>query len=215
MRRALPLLAFVLLASGCDQRKAFPVKSDPPGAQVILDGQPAGMTPTTIMLDAAVPEHTVTLKRPGYAPYEQKIHTKSLLEGPTQHCAAVACSPCCAFVPLALCWERTFTPKAIDAELDREGQGLEVICRPVGAQVLIDGVVAAQAEPVHEETVEGNARVRVPADYGMAVVTLEPKVVKVEVRADGFQTQEMQVMVRSGEFVHLKLELLPNVPPKP
>ena len=214
-RLLLPALAALLALAGCDGRKSYRVQSDPPGAQVTVDGVSAGITPTSVMLDTSVPEHTLVLKRPGYAPYEQKVHTKPLLEGPTQHCAAVACSPCCAFVPLALIWEHNFTPKAIDAALDREGQGLEVVCRPVGAQVSIDGIVAAQAEAVREDTVEGNVRVRVPADYGIAVIPLEPKVVKVEIRSEGYQPQEMQVMVRAGEFVHLKLDLLPKAAPKP
>lgn len=213
--RALALLPALLLLAGCDDRRSFRVQSEPPGAQVLVDGTPSGVTPTTVMIDAKVPEHTVTLKRAGYLPFEQKVLVKPLLEGPTQHCAVVACSPCCAFLPLALCWETSFTPKAIEARLDREGQGLEVVCRPAGAQILVDGVVAAQAEAVREESVEGNLRVRVPADYGMAVIPLEAKVVKVEVRAEGCQPQEMQVMVRAGEFVHLKLDLLPLAPPKP
>ena len=212
--RLLPVLALLALA-GCDSRKSFSVKSDPPGAQVTVDGVPAGVTPTTVLLDPAVEEHTLMLKRPGYASYEQKVHTKPQIEGPTQRCAIVACSPCCAFLPLATLWEHNFIPKAIDTQLDREGQGLEIVCRPVGAQILVDGILAAQTEAVREESVEGNVRVRVPADYGIAVVPLEPKVVKVEIRAEGCQSQEMQVMIQPGEYVHLTIDLLPKPAPTP
>ena len=201
------LLTALPLAVGCDPRKSYTVRSEPPGAAITVDGEPAGLTPATLLLDTRPETRVIVLKRPGFAPFEQRIVTKPLLEGTTENCAAVACSPCCFFVPLALCYERTFSPKMISAMLEREGQGLEVVCRPVGAQVWIDGVLVAQTEAVREETMEGNARIRAPSDYGLTTVSLEPKVVKVEIKADGYASRELQVLIRSGEFVHLKLDL--------
>ncbi len=202
------LILLVLFLCGCDTRKSFPVRTEPPGAEVLLDGALVGVTPTTVLLDTKQEVHTITLRRPGFTPVEQRVVTKSLLEGPTENCAAVACSPCCFFVPLALTYERTFSPKALEITLERAGQGLEVVCRPIGAQIWVDGVLVAQTEAAREETLEGNARVSAPADYGIATVPLEPKVVKVEIRADGFTSREFQVQIRAEEYIHLRLDLV-------
>ena len=184
------------------------MRTEPPGAEVLLDGASVGVTPTTVLLDTRQEVHTISLRRSGYTPVEQRVVTKSLLEGPTENCAAVACAPCCFFLPLALTYERTFSPKALEITLERAGQGLEVVCRPVGAQVWVDGVLVAQTEAAREETVEGNARVTAPADYGVATVPLEAKVVKVEIRADGYATKEFQVQIRPEEYIHLRLDLV-------
>ena len=211
MRRPCVGLFLLLLAlglCGCDTRKSFRVRTEPPGAEVLLDGVLVGVTPTAVLLDTKQEVHTITLRRPGFTPVEQRVVTKSLLEGPTENCAAVACAPCCFFLPLALTYERTFSPKALEITLARAGQGLEVVCRPVGAQVWVEGVLVAQTEAAREETLEGNARVSAPADYGIATIPLEPKVVKVEIRADGYVSREFQVLIRAEEFIHLRLDLV-------
>src|SRR4051794_3113849 len=43
------------------------IDSDPPGATVVIDGQPHGVTPTTVALDRKV-EHHIELQRTGCAP---------------------------------------------------------------------------------------------------------------------------------------------------
>lgn len=209
MRAIVCLAAAAALLAGCDTRKSYRVSSDPAGAEVLVEGQVVGVTPTTVLLDAAKEAHLVALRRTGFTTVEHRVMTRSLLEGPTQHCAAVACAPCCFFVPLALCYERSFVPRSLDVKLERSGQGIEVVCRPLGAKVFVDGVLMAQATAVAEESIEGETRVRAPADYGVAVVPLEPRVVKVEIRAEGFRTQEYQVQVRAEEYVHLRLDLEP------
>ncbi len=208
-------LSTLLALCGCDARKSYWVRSDPPGAEVIVDGKPVGTTPTPVLLNTNREEHVIVLRRPGYTAVEQRVLTKPVLEGPTQNCSALACSPCCLFVPLALCWERDFSPKTIDAKLERDGQGLEVVCRPVGAQIWIDGVLVAQTEAAREETIEGNARVRYPTDYGVATVPLEPKVAKVEIRADGYLSSESMIRINPREYLHLKIDLQPRTPAKP
>ena len=219
MPRALPALALLLLASlasGCDSRKAYSVRSTPPGAEVLLDGKAMGVTPTSLFLDTQQEEHVVVLRRPGWTTVERRVLTKPLIEGPTRNCTVVACSPCCLFVPLARCWERSFLPEAIDAVLERDGQGLEVICRPVGARVYVDGILVGQAEAVLEERIQNGVRVSCPSEEGVVLVPLEPKVVRLEIRADGYVSHDSQVQIRSKEYVRLRLNLLSkDAAPKP
>ena len=224
MRRVLPAFALVVLAalaSGCDSLKSYPVRSTPPGAEVLLDGKVVGVTPTSILLDTQHEEYVVVLRRAGWIPVEHRVLSKPLLEGPTQNCTAMACAPCCLFLPLTFCWERSFLPKALDVTMEREGQGLEVICRPVGASVYIDGVLVGQAEASREvvSPSPGGARGThpTPTEEGVAVIPLEPKVVRLEIRADGYVTHESQVQVRSKEYVRLRLNLQPKdgTAPKP
>ncbi|MFI5315140.1 MAG: PEGA domain-containing protein [Myxococcota bacterium] len=64
------LLLVLVLACGalaCAAVQNVGVESDPPGAQIYLDGQLVGQTPATLEVgrDAA---HTVYLKREGYRP---------------------------------------------------------------------------------------------------------------------------------------------------
>jgi hypothetical protein len=47
------------------------VTSNPPGADVELDGAFVGNTPSTIAVPSG--DHTITLKKPGFAPWEKKI----------------------------------------------------------------------------------------------------------------------------------------------
>jgi hypothetical protein len=61
------LLCAVLLASGCAAYQNVGIESDPPGAEIYLDGKLAGQTPLQLRVprDAA---HTVYLKKEGYRP---------------------------------------------------------------------------------------------------------------------------------------------------
>ena len=170
---ALALLALAVLGSGCDSRKAYPVRSTPSGAEVLMDGKVVGVTPTSLFLDTRKEEHVVVLRRAGYTAVERRVLSKPLLEGPTRNCTVV-------------------------------------ICRPVGARVYVDGILVAQAEPVREESVQGGVRVSYPTEEGVATIPLEAKVVRLEIRAEGYVTHESQVLIRSREYVRLRLNLLPR-----
>ena len=61
------LLCAALLSSGCAAYQNVGIESDPPGAEIYLDGKLAGQTPLELRVprDAA---HTVYLKKEGYRP---------------------------------------------------------------------------------------------------------------------------------------------------
>jgi hypothetical protein len=71
-------LCLTLACTGCatiaggsrDQKVA--VNSKPQGAQVFVDGQPAGTTPTEVALNRNV-AHEVVLDKPGYQPYRTMV----------------------------------------------------------------------------------------------------------------------------------------------
>ena len=76
----LTLTAF-LYSTGCastveGRHQAVAVNSDPPGAEVIVDGADLGTTPAVINL-ARHHDHSIRLDKPGYVPYE--ITTTSTL----------------------------------------------------------------------------------------------------------------------------------------
>ncbi len=205
----IPLL-LAAAVSGCDSRKAYSVRSTPAGAEVLVDDKVQGVTPTSLFLDTRQEAHVVVLRRAGYTTAERHIISKPLIEGPTRNCAVVACAPCCLFVPLALCYERSFLPDALDVTLERDGQGIEVVCRPVGARIYVDGVLVGQAAPSREEVMQGGVRVSYPSEEGVVTIPLEARVVRVEIKADGFITHESQVLIRPHEYMTLRLNLLPR-----
>ena len=65
--KTIQILGIALAVSACGHYQTIGVESDPPGAQVYLDGQPVAKTPTTLAVgrDRA---HTIYLKREGYKP---------------------------------------------------------------------------------------------------------------------------------------------------
>ena len=68
MRRLAPALAALVLVagSGCI-RRTLEITSDPPGAQLIVNGQPAGLTPTVLSFRAHG-VYRIELRRSGYRP---------------------------------------------------------------------------------------------------------------------------------------------------
>ena len=62
----LALAALLLLAAGCRSYTDVKVVSDPPGAQVILDGQGKGDTPTMVRLPHDNRTHYLILEKQGY-----------------------------------------------------------------------------------------------------------------------------------------------------
>lgn len=65
--RRFACLAAALALSGCAAYQNVGIESDPPGAQIYLDGKLAGVTPLELQVgrDSA---HTVYLKKEGYKP---------------------------------------------------------------------------------------------------------------------------------------------------
>ena len=61
------ILGIALALSACGHYQTIGVETDPPGAQVYLDGNPVAKTPATLQVgrDRA---HTIYLKREGYKP---------------------------------------------------------------------------------------------------------------------------------------------------
>jgi hypothetical protein len=55
------------------------VQAEPPGAQVMVDGQPAGVSPVTLPL--APGDHRVTLRAEGYAALEETITLQAGQQG--------------------------------------------------------------------------------------------------------------------------------------
>ena len=62
----LALAAALLLVMGCRGYTDVKVVSEPPGAQVILDGQGKGDTPTVVRLPHDSKTHYLILEKPGY-----------------------------------------------------------------------------------------------------------------------------------------------------
>ncbi len=71
--RALACLCFVVAVSGCATIMAggpdhIPVNSNPPGAQVFVDGVLVGQTPMVVTLDRERSHGTIQVQAPGFAP---------------------------------------------------------------------------------------------------------------------------------------------------
>jgi sirohydrochlorin ferrochelatase len=60
------LLLAVCLA-GCSAYQNVAIESDPPGAEIFLDGKPVGPTPQNLRVSRDL-DHTVYLKKDGYRP---------------------------------------------------------------------------------------------------------------------------------------------------
>lgn len=57
------------------KHQALTVSSNPPGAEFAVDGL-TGVTPGTVQVDRARPNHTVSISKPGYQPTEVTIGRK-------------------------------------------------------------------------------------------------------------------------------------------
>jgi hypothetical protein len=67
MRSALGLACLALLLSACAHYQNVGIQSEPPGAQIYLDGKLAGTTPLELRVSRDAP-HTVYLKKEGFRP---------------------------------------------------------------------------------------------------------------------------------------------------
>ena len=65
--KTIQILGIALALSACGHYQTIGIETDPPGAQVYLDGNPVAKTPTSLQVgrDRA---HTIYLKREGYKP---------------------------------------------------------------------------------------------------------------------------------------------------
>lgn len=66
--------------AGCAAYQNVGIESDPPGAEIYLDGKPVGQTPQTLRVprDAA---HTVYLKKEGYRPELVVLEKRAAKDG--------------------------------------------------------------------------------------------------------------------------------------
>ena len=64
MKRA---VLFALLLPACAAYQNVGIESDPPGAEIYLDGKPVGTTPQNLRVSREAP-HTVYLKKEGFRP---------------------------------------------------------------------------------------------------------------------------------------------------
>lgn len=65
------LILFFVLSTGCGtilaaKTKPIMVQSTPPGAEVLVNGMPSGVTPATVSVDNHKTQ-TITVRAPGYA----------------------------------------------------------------------------------------------------------------------------------------------------
>ena len=77
MKRAL-LLAFLLAACASYQNVA--IESDPPGAEIFLDGKSVGATPQSLRISREQP-HTVYLKKEGFRPELVVLEKHDAIDG--------------------------------------------------------------------------------------------------------------------------------------
>jgi hypothetical protein len=90
--------AFFLVLGGCatavrGYRQEVPISSNPPGAEVLVDGEYVGTTPTTSLLSRKSP-HSVRIQKQGYVAYETSTGSK---ENPESY---VLLLPAAIFPPL-------------------------------------------------------------------------------------------------------------------
>lgn len=79
--RAGAIAAAVLMTSGCatlqnGTAQRIRVNSTPPGAQVFLNGQPVGTTPTQIVVSRRNREPVIRVERDGFSPFEQTLQRR-------------------------------------------------------------------------------------------------------------------------------------------
>ena len=91
-------LTSLLLAAGCATSQTVNLASQPPGAEVSVDGRPVGMTPT-VFTDKASDGHyyKVLLTKPGYQPREVTLKQEE------SH-GMVVCAGLCPCARVGLLW---------------------------------------------------------------------------------------------------------------
>jgi hypothetical protein len=105
------------------------VASNPPGATVIVDGQPCAMTPAVLRLDRKV-EHQILLEKAGYMPAEADLKPGI---NPWIFGNVVGGGLIGVVVDLATDSERRLSPSKVDVNLSPAGGPTPVSPVPPGA----------------------------------------------------------------------------------
>jgi hypothetical protein len=74
------VLCLAACATGCASYQNVGVESDPPGAEIYLDGKPVGQTPQNLRISREA-AHTVYLKKEGYRPELVVLEKRDAVDG--------------------------------------------------------------------------------------------------------------------------------------
>ena len=118
------------------------VRSNPPGAQVLVDGQPRGATPVAIR-GLELGAHAITISAPGYPAWERRITLTA--DRPAQSFDVVLADEGPAGPPV----------------VSRVPGALQVESRPAGAQVWMDGALLGTTPLLVSEVGIGSHAVRI------------------------------------------------------
>jgi len=146
---------------------AVDLKTDPPGAAILVDGQDRGVHPSL-----APGEHTLAVSLEGYQPVEQKITVT-----PQSHCCnLIALQPLLAVLHLSTdLAEGTVSLDGQDKPPAEDGQPLELPGLPAGDHTLTLNAKQGQTQ-IAFKTVPGNAPAvnpfTAPKDVNIFVLTL-------------------------------------------
>jgi hypothetical protein len=129
-RIALPLL---LLAAGCATSQAVNLATQPPGAEVSVDGKPAGLTPA-VFTDKASDGHyyKIQLTKPGYQPREVTLKQEE------SH-AVVICAGLCPCARVCMLWSSSLPKQSYSWDLV-PAQAPSVLGAPSAPPVMLPGV---------------------------------------------------------------------------
>ena len=126
------------------------IRSTPAGARVVLDGRDVGETPVTVR-DVARGAHTVRVARDGYVPGQRRVVVSA---ASPQQSLTIALAPA---RPAA----------AAPSTPSRPGQSvaaLNVVSRPAGANVFLDGKLIGRTPLQMGEVAAGDHAVRIELD---------------------------------------------------
>lgn len=186
----------VLTSLHCTTVQKIPVHSDPEGARVLIDGKDSGqVTPTELLLTMDEDQYEVTIVREGYNPSSRVLRLQTDIDvlTPGEMVGTVLCAPCCLGLPLLrflrpIEVEQSFQPRSLHAELDLEGQGLEVASlSPESATLHVDGRLS--------RPLEGRYLVMTPGEH------------EVRVEAPGYRPFVAAVRVTEGRYEEFRVAL--------
>lgn len=192
---ALALLGLLLQACATESR--VQVSSNPAGARILVDGLDTGRTtPSSVTLSTERESYQITIEKAGYNPVGQAVRLGTdvdVIDADEAVCT-VCVSPCCCFLPLLRFLDpvdvRTrFRPSDLSVDLEVAGQGARLEITPSGAEVYLDGKLAA--------LLDGNYLVTSVGDH------------QIEVRAEGCKpwTRTLHVDERIYQRIALELEI--------
>lgn len=89
-RIVFPILLLALLAGGCEAtvyKQAIPISTAPMGATILVDGQPAGVTPTSVDLPRNQ-DHILTITKDGYR--QEDVTVKRVYQAESSMLSAIS-----------------------------------------------------------------------------------------------------------------------------